>query len=123
MGWRSVLPNGVKRYSIATGRELRSSRSMMPLRSRRSRVAVSNFCESCCGSPDCAVGSQGTRRCYFFPGRNIDCSIGVTVSDFSWAVPPSAKSDILSAPAFGNTWSVMVCRPLLVNTSTDERST
>ena len=43
MGWRSVLPKGVMRYSIATGRELSSLRSMMPLRSRRrmSRLGTS----------------------------------------------------------------------------------
>jgi quinol monooxygenase YgiN len=47
---------------------------------------------------------------------------GVTVSDLSWAVPPSAKSAILSAPGLGNTWSVMVFRPFWANTSTEERS-
>ena len=49
--------------------------------------------------------------------------IGVTVSDSSVAPSPSAHSPIASAPAFGNTWSVIVVRPSAVNTSTEARST
>lgn len=39
----SVVPNGVMRYSTATGRVAVTNRATIPLRSRRRSVAVSDF--------------------------------------------------------------------------------
>src|SRR5690625_3008500 len=41
--WR-VAPRSLMRYSTATGRVLMTTRSTIPLRSRRRSVAVSDFC-------------------------------------------------------------------------------
>ncbi len=46
IGSRAVLPSDVIRYSTAIGRLLSNRRSINPLRSRRRRVADSDFCET-----------------------------------------------------------------------------